>query len=123
VEANELPLKLQKEKLALQYIIKLRSNPNNPTYQCVFELSFAFLFEVRPSVIPSIGIRMKQNLSDIDINFIAKFVFSQVLPWLLKPPKFIFDMHNIGSKSEISPEVFKSKVNEILAAFDGYQKL
>ena len=61
VEANELPLKLRREKLALQYITKLRSNPNNPTYQCVFEPSFAFLFEARPSVIPSIGIRMKQH--------------------------------------------------------------
>jgi ribonuclease HI len=125
VEANELPLKLRREKLTLQYITKLKSNPNNPTYQCVFEPCFELLFEARPSVIPPIGIRIKQHLLDIDINFncIAKFVFSPVPPWLLNRPKFIFDVHNIGSKSEIPPEVFKSKVNEILVNFDGYQKI
>ena len=68
---------------------------------------------------------MKQHLSDIDINFycIAKCFFSQVPSWLLKPPKFIFDVHKIGSKSEIPPEALKSKVNEILVAFDGYEKI
>ena len=67
---------------------------------------------------------MKQHLShvDININCIAKFVFSQQ-PWLLEPSQFIFDEHNTGIKSEIPPEVFKSKVNEILVVFDGYQKI
>jgi hypothetical protein len=31
-------------------------------------------------------------------------------------------VHKIVSKSETPPEVFKSEVNEILVAFDGYQK-
>jgi hypothetical protein len=52
----KLPVNLRREKLALQYITKLKSNLENPTYKCVFEPSFAFLFEARPSVIPTIGI-------------------------------------------------------------------
>ena len=68
---------------------------------------------------------MKQQMSDVAINFecIAKFSFSTVPPWTLKPPKFIFDVHEIGSKSEIPPEVFKSKVNEILVSYDGYLRI
>ena len=78
VEANELPVNLRREKLALQYITKLKSNPENPTYKCVFEPSFALLFEARPSVIPTIGLRMKQHMSDTGIKFdcIAKFSLS-----------------------------------------------
>jgi len=109
----------------LQYITKLKSNPDNPTYKCVFEPSFTLLFKARPSVIPTIGIRIKQHMLDTGIRFecIAKFSYSSVPPWTLKPPKFIFNVHKIGSKSETPPEVFKSKVNEILVEYDGYQKI
>jgi ribonuclease HI len=125
VEANELPLCLRREKLSLQYITKLRSNPENPTYQCVLEPSFVLLFEARPSVIPSLGIRTKQQLSDTGIKFecIARFEFSPIPPWCLKPPAFILDVHSVGTKSEIPPEVFQSKVNEILSNYQGFQRI
>ena len=32
-EANELPLHLRREKLSLQYMLKLKSNPENPAYK------------------------------------------------------------------------------------------
>jgi hypothetical protein len=32
VEANELPLKLRRQKLALQYVVKLENNPRNSAY-------------------------------------------------------------------------------------------
>jgi hypothetical protein len=37
VEANELPLQLRRQMLALQYIAELKSNPNNPAYTSVFQ--------------------------------------------------------------------------------------
>ena len=37
VEANEMPLSLRRDKLSLQYILKFKSNPSNPTYDCVFK--------------------------------------------------------------------------------------
>ena len=36
-EANEPPLNLRRKKLSLQYYLKLKSNPDNPTHQVVFE--------------------------------------------------------------------------------------
>ena len=36
VEANELPLCLRTEKLALQFATKIAANPNNPVYETVF---------------------------------------------------------------------------------------
>ena len=36
VEAGELPLEHRRIKLSLQYVIKLKSSPRNPAYDCVF---------------------------------------------------------------------------------------
>ena len=36
VEANELPLRLRREKLALQFATKIAANPNNPVYETIF---------------------------------------------------------------------------------------
>jgi hypothetical protein len=54
--------------------------------------TFTLLFEAKPSVIPSIGIRVQQQLLDTDIKFdnIAKYTISPVPPWLLQPPEFIY---------------------------------
>jgi len=124
-EAHELPLSLRKEKLTLQYITKLKSNPDNPTYKCVFEPSFTLLFEAKPFVIPSLGVRTKHLLSDTGINYdcIAKYSLSRVPPWVLKPPQFIYALHDIGNKAETPPELFKSKLNQILCDFDGFTRV
>ena len=36
VEAHEPPLEIRREKVALQYTIKLKANPGNPAYDVVF---------------------------------------------------------------------------------------
>ena len=36
VEAHEPPLEIRREKLALQYNLKLKANPGNPAYDVVF---------------------------------------------------------------------------------------
>jgi hypothetical protein len=64
VEANELPAQLRREKLALQYIVKLKSNPNNSAYVSVFQPNFKPLFIAKPNVIAILGIRMEQSLQD-----------------------------------------------------------
>jgi hypothetical protein len=73
VKANELPAQLRWEKLALQYIVKLKSNPNNPAYVSVFQPNFKPLFIAKPNVIPTLGIQMERSLqdSDVDLSCIA----------------------------------------------------
>ena len=39
VEAHEPPLEIRREKLAIQYTIKLKANPGNPTYDVVLILN------------------------------------------------------------------------------------
>ena len=44
VEANELPLHLRREKLALQFATKVAANPNNPVYDTIFNPRYVDLF-------------------------------------------------------------------------------
>jgi hypothetical protein len=68
VEANKLPLWLRSQKLALQYIVKLKSNPGNPAYPSVFQPNYMALFDAKPNIIPTLGLRLGQALSESGVN-------------------------------------------------------
>ncbi len=59
----------------------------------------------------------------IHFDCIDESRFSPVPPWLLNPPKFIYALRDLGTKSKVPPDFFKSKLNEILADFDSYQRI
>ena len=116
VEANELPLSLRRQKLALQYIVKLKTNPCNPAYASVFQTNYKLLFEAKPNAIPTLGIRMNQALEETGINLdcIAQHSFSTTPPWLLKPHKFNYLLYNIGIKSDTSPNTISLCITKSL---------
>ena len=60
-EANEPSLYNRRLKLSMQYALKLKSNPSNPTYESVFEPHYKTLFENKPNMIPSFGIRISSE--------------------------------------------------------------
>jgi hypothetical protein len=66
---------------------------------------------------------MQQQLSETCINFdcIARPGVCAVPPWLLRSAAVIECLHQLGSNSEIAPDLFRSKLNEMLAVFDGYE--
>ncbi len=51
-EANEPSLHDRRQKLSLQYAIKLHSNQANPAYTTVFHRQFEPMFAAKPSIIP-----------------------------------------------------------------------
>ena len=67
VEANEPPMELRRERLALLYAMKVRANPNSPVYKCLFE-SDPNIF-ANSSVVPSIGVRLVPILQETAISF------------------------------------------------------
>jgi hypothetical protein len=68
VEAKELPLRLRSQKLSLQYIVKLKSNPGNPAYSSVFQPNYTILFYAKPNTVPTLGLRVHQALSESGVN-------------------------------------------------------
>jgi hypothetical protein len=125
VEAKEMPPDLRRKKLSLQYMVKLKSNPSNPAYSCVCKAYPKALFDARPSVIPTLGIRMRQQLRDTGINLdcIARSCVPAIPPWLVQMATFFFLLHPLASKGDIPPDIFRSKLAELLSAFDGYERI
>ena len=49
-EAHEPPLEIRREKLALQYILKLKATPGNPAYDVVFNPKFYMQTKNQPQI-------------------------------------------------------------------------
>ena len=61
VEADEPSLWLRREKLSLQYVIRLAANPSNPAFEVTFPPQF-------PNAIKSFGLRIAPLLENSNIN-------------------------------------------------------
>ena len=63
VEADEPSLYLRREKLALQYAIRLAAYPSNPAYEITFpphiSEDIVNLYENKPNVIKSFGLKIQ----------------------------------------------------------------
>ena len=101
VEANEAPLSLRRQKLTLQYALKLHSNPSNPAHDTVFHPNYSQLFSIQPNTIPTFGIRLQTYLetSDLDLDQIAQFKIPNDPPWQMKAPTVLFDLQQLELSS------------------------
>ena len=81
-EAKEPSLYNRRLELSLQYALKLKSSPSNPTYETVFEPQYKTLFENKPNMIPSFGIRISLEFANMNLGMdnIADFKISDVPP-------------------------------------------
>ena len=114
IEANEAPLSLRREKLALQYFTKLQSCPSNPAFDCTINPKYQEYFARKESAIPTFGIRVKSLLehSNISNNNVHETIIPEVPPWTLDQPRVILNLSKL-SKKDTSSLVFTQKYNEI----------
>ena len=68
VEAGELLLYSRREKLSLQYAIRLAANPSNPANEVTFPPNYVDLYEQKPKAIKSLGIRISPLLESAYIE-------------------------------------------------------
>jgi len=105
---------MRRERLAIQYMLKIRATAQNPVYDYIFKPSFKKLFEKKPHAIAPLGIRLNQRVCDIGISM--KHIAIQRQPsipvWCLKSGIFNFDIQILGKKSNVPPHVYISKYNE-----------
>ena len=88
VEANEPSLYLRREKLALQFISKIKSNPKNPVHDIVFNAKYSHLYDRKPTAIKPLGLRILDSIQSSQLN-LHKVMESKILnspPWQLKTP-------------------------------------
>ena len=112
VEADEPSLYLHREKLVLQYAIRLAANPSNPAYKITFpphiSEDIVNIFENKPSVIKSFGLRIQPLLTSAKINpnTIEENSVPEILSWCIRKLLVVFFLHS-RKKSETNPDLLK----------------
>lgn len=121
VEANEPSLYDRREKLTLQYVLKLKSNKDNPTYKCIFHPLYKDLYEIKPKAIRPLGLRIENSLQDlqVDLNLIHPFEIPSIPPWSFHQPNVDFSLHEYYKQDTI-PLQFQSEFNNIKLSFPDY---
>ena len=95
VDAHESSLGARRAKLPLQYATKIKSLPNHPAHNAVFDNTYMKLFDARPNAIPTFGLRIKQFLTASNIDFsdiLETPSYFTLPPWCIKPPKIVLDL-------------------------------
>ena len=92
VEADEPSLYSRREKLFLQYAIRLAANPSNPAHEVTFPPNYVNLYEQKPKAIKSFGIRISPLLESANIKpqNIEKHFTPNIPALCMKPPEILF---------------------------------
>ena len=124
VEANEPSLKDRREKLSLQFGIKLKSNRSNPTYNTVFRPNFFSIFKKKPNAIPTFGIRIAPALTaaGIKVRTIKAISVIDTPPWTLNKPEVNFSL-TADKKTNTDAFIFKTKFQEITSPYPDFKHI
>lgn len=124
VEANEPPLAIRRNKLSVQYALRVASNPSNPVFDCTFNPQYEDLFQAKPKTIPTFGIRMKPFLLSMGLTHtsIAAIQLPKTPPWLLHKPTVLFNLHT-GNKSTTNPDAFKADFYSLTEKYKHYTRI
>ena len=108
IEAHELSLTTRRLKLSLNYVLKLKSLPENPAYSCVFEPENTKLFEESESKVPPFSIRILPHYekSKLNLNLVDDAPSLDIVPWKLSVPAVRFDLTSF-KKDTTNPEIYK----------------
>ena len=103
VEADKPSLYSRREKLSLQYAIRLVANPSNPAHEVTFPPNYVDLYEQKPKAIKSFGIRISPLLESANIKpqNIEKRFTPNIPAWCMKPPEILFDLHSGKNLNQI----------------------
>ena len=123
-EANEPSLNLRRKKLSLQYYLKLKSNPDNPTNQVVFEPLYKDEFIKKEKVIPPFSLRCEADINciDVDLEDVAKHKISEVPLWTSKSPTYNYFLAS-DKKATTDPMIFKNKFLEIKEQYYTHEEI
>ena len=118
IEAHEPSLTTCELKLSLNYVLKLKSLPENPAYSCVFEPKNTKLFEASESKVPPLGIRIIPHLekSKLNLNLVDDASPLDIIPWKLSVPVVRFDLTSF-KKDTTNPEIYKQLYLQLISEY------
>ena len=122
VEANEVPICLRREKLSLQYAIKIKSTRNNPVHQTIFDPYYEELYLIKPNTIPPFGLRIKETFEHLcEENSVANSIISETPPW--QYPEINVDVSLLKYKKDQDQQVLLNKFKEMKDEYRNHSAL
>nr|KAG5685613.1 hypothetical protein BaRGS_010082 [Batillaria attramentaria] len=108
----------------LNYVLKLKANPDNPAYNCVFKPDFEDLHDVHKNEPKPLSLRVRPLLqaAGVDINSVEESVFPATPPWTLPIPEVRLDLTS-HKKAETPDPVYFHGLQQILADFPGFRRI
>ena len=118
IEAHEPSLTTHRLKLSLNYVLKLKSLPENPAYSCVFEPENTKLFAAAESKVPPLGIRIIPHLekSKLNLNLVDDASPLDIIPWKLSVPVVRFDLTSFR-KDTTNPEIYRQLCLQLISEY------
>ncbi|WP_179116290.1 ribonuclease H family protein, partial [Solemya velum gill symbiont] len=112
--AHEPSLGYRRLQLSLDYITRLRANPDNPAYSCVFSPPISDFYDTHQSLIPPFGVNTLPHFeaSNIPSTHILPQRLPHIPPWFLYPPPVDLSLHDY-LKTTTSPLVYRSLFAEV----------
>ena len=117
-EANEPSLESRREKLALNYISRVKANPDNPVNDVILHPKYEELYERKPKAIRPIGIRLKTAIDNagLQLDAIREQKIPDIPPWTITQPKVLLHLSN-NKKSTTNPLEFRSNFLELKSQY------
>ena len=120
----EHPLNDRREKLSLQFALKLKSNRSNPTYNTVFRPNYFTLFQNKSNAIrgSTFGIRIAPTLNSAGIKFqnIHSNSILNIPAWTIKQPEVLFTL-TTDKKKTTDSSISRAKFQELSSQYPDFQ--
>ena len=110
--------------MSLNYVLKLKSLPENPAYSCVFEPENIKLLEESESKVPPLGICILPHLekSKLNLNLVDNAPLLDIVPWKLSVPAVCFDLTSY-KKDTTNLEIYKQLYLQLISEYPLSEKL
>ena len=124
VEANEMPMSIRQNKLALQYLLKTQAHPQNPARETIQDTLHLIDYSRKPKAIKPIGLRTKKALKKVCPNLkqIALCTIPKTPPWELHSPEINLSLAT-GKKEETNTLVYQLKYRELKHQYTNYHAI
>ena len=108
----------------MQYYLKLKSNPDNPTHKIVFEPLYKDEYLEKEKVIPPFSLRCEayMNCNNVDLEDVASHKISEVPLWTCKSPTYNYYLAS-DKKATTDPLIFKNKLLEVKEQYYTHEEI
>ena len=119
--SSSLALSSSVNSLALNYATQVKSNPNNPANDVIFNPNYEVLYDRNSKAIRPIGLRLKPIIESAGLNLenVRPKQVPDVPPWTLKQPTVLLNLSNCKKSSTSSVE-FQSKFLELKSEYSDH---